>query len=253
METHRVPENFLIFPSWLSNLPPLGLATKVGRMGSYWSRYRVGLGVLTAVCVMALTAALGPWRRLESVEQGMRLVSKGEYVPAARTLAKAVALSPSDARAHYYLGLAYGGMGRGEAALSHLREAVRLDPSDARFHDGLGQAYRRTGDTEGALGELEEAVRRAPDTLRYEMDLAGLLLERGRVGEAVAHLRQMERAKPSSPDIRLLLADVLKQAGDRDGMENEYREVIRLADGTALGELARRDLRAAVVTEGHQP
>ena len=221
-------------------------------MDGSWSR-RVGLGVLAAVGVVTVTVALGAWHRSEPVEQGRRLVGRGEYLPATRTLARAVALSPRDARAHYYLGLAYAGIGRCEASLSHLQEAVRLNPADARFHDSLGQAYRSIGDAARALGELEEAVRRGPHTPRYEVDLAGLLVEQGRLLEALAHLRQLERAEPGSPSIRLLLADVLKEAGDREGMENEYREVIHLADGTALGELARRELRAALVTEGHQP
>ncbi len=221
-------------------------------MGFACSRRRVGLGVLAVVGVAAAAATLGAWQRSEPVEQGMRLVGRGEYVPAARALVRAVALSPRDARAHYYLGLAYAGIGRREAALSHLQEAVHLNPDDARFHDGLGQAYRRIGDAARALGELEEAVRRGPDTPRYEVALAGLLLEQGRLPEAAAHLQQLARAEPRSAGIRLLLADVLKQAGDRKGMENEYREAIRLADGTALGELARRELRAALV-DGDDP
>jgi hypothetical protein len=70
-------------------------------------------------------------------------------------------------------------------------------------------------------------------------------MDEGQWREAAAHLRQVERGQPTSLGVRLLLADVLGLAGGRDGMEEEYRAVIRLADGSPLGEPARQDLRAA--------
>jgi Flp pilus assembly protein TadD len=213
-----------------------------------WSRYRLTVGVLVAACVAAV-AALGSWRGVEPVEEGRRLVSEGAYIPATRMLARAVALSAGDARAHYYLGLAYAGIGQRGASLSHLEEAVRLSPTVPTFHDALGHAYRNVGDTRRALGEFAEAACRGSNVTRYEMELAGLLLDQGRWHEAAGHLRQVERADPRSPAVRLLLADALKRAGDREQMEREYREVMRLAEGTALGELARQQLHAAHARE----
>ena len=93
--------------------------------------HRVQLILLVASCLVALLAVRARWRGQEPVEQGMRLVSEGDYVPAARALARAVALAPRDARAHYYLGLAYAGLGRSEASVNHLEEAVQLRPGDS--------------------------------------------------------------------------------------------------------------------------
>ncbi len=224
-------------------------------MSVSWPNWRVGFNVLVAgvaLCFLALEAglAVGPWRRLAPVAQGARLVSRGEYALAIRDLAGVVASRPHDAQAQYYLGLAYAGFGQRAASLNHLREAVRLDPTDARFHDALGRAYLSVGDTSHGLHEFEAAVRHGPKTPRYEVDLAGLLMDQGRWGDAAAILRRVERGEPASPGIRLLLAHVLEKAGDRGGMEREDRAVIRLADGTALGELARQDLHAAAHATG---
>ncbi|MGH7317315.1 MAG: tetratricopeptide repeat protein, partial [Candidatus Rokuibacteriota bacterium] len=80
---------------------------------------------------------------------------------------------------------------------------------------------------------------------QYEASLATLLVEAGRVPEAIAHLRRAAEIRPGSAEIRLLLADPLVRAGDSDGMEREYRSVMRLARGRPLAVVARGRLRAA--------
>jgi Flp pilus assembly protein TadD len=170
----------------------------------------VAVGALGAA-VTALALGVGAWRARGLVERGAALVSDEEYVPAARALARAVVAAPRDARAHYYLGLAYAGLGHDQAALSHARDAVRLAP--------------------------REPV--------YEAGLAGVLLDGGRVEEAIVHLRRAAAIAPQSADIRLLFADTLRRAGDVDGMEREYRIAMHLARGGPLGALARERLKAA--------
>jgi Flp pilus assembly protein TadD len=168
-------------------------------------------GVLAAALLAVLAAGPAWWRARGLVESGATLVSDEQYLPAVRQLVQAVAAAPGDARAHYYLGLAYAGLGQDAAALSHAEDAVRLAPGDPR----------------------------------YEAGLATLFLDAGRMPEAIAHLRRAVAMKPASPDIRLLLADALGRAGDTDGMEREYRIAMRLARGDTLGALAHEQLRAA--------
>ena len=183
-------------PMWISRSPWIGRLALAG----------VLVGVLAA-----LVGGPGWWRAHGLVESGATLVSDGQYLPAVRQLVQAVAAEPRDARAHYYLGLAYAGLGQDAAALSHAQDAVRLAPRDAR----------------------------------YEAGLATLFLDAGRTPEAIVHLRRAVEMKPGSPDIRLLLADALRRAGDTDGMEREYRIAMRLAGGDTLGALAREQLRSA--------
>jgi Flp pilus assembly protein TadD len=172
-------------PTWISRSPWIG---------------RLALAGVLVGALAALAGGPGWWRAHGLVESGATLVSDGQYLPAVRQLVQAVAAEPRDARAHYYLGLAYAGLGQDAAALSHAEDAVRL---------------------------------------------ATLFLDAGRTPEAIVHLRRAVEMKPGSPDIRLLLADALRRAGDTDGMEREYRIAMRLAGGDTLGALAREQLRSA--------
>ena len=178
--------------------------------GSRWLVRIAAVGALGAT-VTALALGIGAWRSRGLVDAGAALVSDEEYLPAARALTRAVVAAPRDARAHYYLGLAYAGLGQDGAALSHARDAVRLAPREPA----------------------------------YETGLATVLLDGGRVAEAVVHLRRAAGMAPGSAGIRLLLADTLRRAGDVDGMEREYRNAMRLARGDALAAIAREQLKAA--------
>ncbi len=169
-------------------------------------------GVLLGALLISLTGGIVHWRTRRLVDDGAALVSEGRYVPAARSLLEAVSTTPGDARAHYYLGLAYAGLGQETAALRHTEDAVRLSPSEPE----------------------------------YETGLAMILLDAGRDREALAHLHHAADLRPGACDIRLLLADALRRAGDRDEMVHEYRVAVRLGGGSALGALAREQLKAAM-------
>ena len=178
--------------------------------GKRWLVRIAAVGALGAAMI-ALALGIAAWRSRGLVETGAALVSDEAYLPAARVLTRAVVAAPRDARAHYYLGLAYAGLGQDEAALRHAQDAVRLAPREPA----------------------------------YEAGLASVLLDGGRVDEAVGHLRRAAEIAPRSADIRLLFADTLRRAGDVDGMEREYRIAMHLARGGPLGALAREQLRAA--------
>jgi tetratricopeptide (TPR) repeat protein len=175
----------------------------------------IALAALAALGLVALAVGGQQWRLHQRVQEGRRLVEGEAYLPAARALLRAVAMAPDDGQAHYYLGLAYAGMGRPGAALNEVEEAVQLRPAESRYRVGL----------------------------------AGLLLDQGRPTEARAELERVTRSSPGAADVRLLLAEALRQSGDRPAMEREYREVIRQAGHSALGELARYELQAATATD----
>lgn len=102
----------------------------------------VALGVGTLAGVIALAFLLGLWHTRSLDEQGRALVATEQYLPAIRVLSGVVAEVPGDARAHYYLGLAYAGVGLCGAAFIHLEEAARLAPADRRLRASPGLACR---------------------------------------------------------------------------------------------------------------
>ena len=117
--------------------------------------------ILAAVAGMAiLTVGVSQWHIHSLDEQGRALVAEGEYLPAVRVLLQAVSQAPGDARAHYYLGLAYAGIGLCGAAWIHLEEASRLAPTSGRAGAGLGPACRGPMTEPLVVGQFDPAVHR---------------------------------------------------------------------------------------------
>src|SRR5881396_1473457 len=223
----------------VTDVARLGVLWRSGRSRADLIRGVVMLGSLAVATggAIALARELPAWRGRQSVTEAARLIDAGDYASAIRTLLGAVAAAPRDARAHYYLGLAYARLGVPTGAMNQLRDAVRLAPGDARV-----QTLRVVGARRAARREFEEAARLDPGEARYHVDLAGLLLDAGQPAAAAERLRQAARLKPRSVEIRLLLATALRRAGDMNGMAREYTEVRRLAPSGPLGELARQAL-----------
>ena len=120
----------------------------------------VAVGLATLAGAMTLALAVGQWHVHSLDEQGRALVAGGEYLPAVRVLLQAVAAAPGDARAHYYLGLAYAGIGLCGAAWIHLEEASRLAPTSGRQGAGLGPACRGPMTEPLVVGQFDPAVHR---------------------------------------------------------------------------------------------
>jgi hypothetical protein len=102
----------------------------------------VAVGVGTLACVVALAFFLGHWHMRSLDVHGRELVAAEQYLLAIRVLSRVVAEAPADARAHYYLGLAYAGVGLCGAASIHLGEAARLASQYRRLFAGPGLACR---------------------------------------------------------------------------------------------------------------
>src|SRR5205809_392155 len=175
----------------VTDVARLGVLWRSGRSRADLIRGVVMLGSLAVATggAIALARELPAWRGRQSVTEAARLIDAGDDASAIRTLLGAVAAAPRDARAHYYLGLAYARLGVPTGAMNQLRDAVRLAPGDARVHDALGQTLRVVGARRAARREFEEAARLDPGEARYHVDLAGLLLDAGQPAAAAERLR----------------------------------------------------------------
>jgi cytochrome c-type biogenesis protein CcmH/NrfG len=205
---------------------------------------RIGVILLLAGLVLAGAYAARAWWEHRSVDHAARLFDRGEYGRAAHELLRTLVQRPDDPLTHYDLGRAYAGLGLAAAARRQLAEAVRLAPHNAAFHAALARAHRDGGDETMAIAEFDEAIRPDPADPRSRVDLAALLLHRGRVRDAVGHLRRAVQLEPAAADPHLLLAEELARLGERDEMTREYGQVMRLARGTVLAEVARQRLLA---------
>jgi tetratricopeptide (TPR) repeat protein len=70
-----------------------------------------------------------------------------------------------------------------------LLQAVALDPSNVRAHMGLGHLLQEEGDPNGAVREFREALRYKPDLPRAHAGLGRALIASGRKDDGIRELR----------------------------------------------------------------
>ncbi len=201
----------------------------------------------------------------ELLAEGRRWLEAGNPAAAARVFERLTDAAPSDARSHYYLGVALLAAERPQAALEALERAEALDPDEpgpALAH-ALGTARIRLGDPEGAIRALEPAARRHPQAValllqlghahyfgldgarardvllrarrlapqnpavHFHLGLAEAAL--GLLAEAASSFTEAVRLQPGDPEARTALARVRAQQGRLDEAEAVYREALTLA------------------------
>lgn len=117
--------------------------------------------------VLACVALIGPSSAVgQQVERDAELayakgiVAYGErnYVEALDYFRQAVALTPDNPDAQFYLGLSLTRVGEFEAAIAALQQALQLDPSKRYVHYHLGLAYFHAGRYQDALPHFEQAL-----------------------------------------------------------------------------------------------
>jgi tetratricopeptide (TPR) repeat protein len=75
---------------------------------------------------------------------------------------EAATLNPSDASAHYQLGLIYQKRGEQDAAVASFERAVEIDPQEVDAHYQLGRIARQQGRQNEAIRHFERVVRLDP-------------------------------------------------------------------------------------------
>lgn len=97
--------------------------------------------------------------REEPYNRGVGHMWADDYDGALYYFRKAAELDPNNARAWLHLGFAEGKNGRGRARIDCYRKAIALDPSLAEAHYFLGVWLLMSGNVEGAEEQLKELKR----------------------------------------------------------------------------------------------
>lgn len=186
------------------------------------------LVALTTLAVGAVATSCAERLAFEPVEA----TNVGELDPEVLELVRAkVAVaraSPSDARAHGSLGLAYWSNGIWEAAERSLDRAARLEPSNAMWRYYRATALRETGASEASLALLAEVARELPGDPAVQQRYAAWLVESGDLEGARAALERALAKAPERAELLVALANV----------------AIAREDWSTAADLARRALRA---------
>jgi tetratricopeptide (TPR) repeat protein len=167
------------------------------------------------------------------VDSATALLDGRQYEAAVVEWTRALERNPSEAAAHYNLGVALTGAGRAEEAMAQYSRALELSPEYPEAHTNLGAALVASGKADQAIAHFEKALQLNPENPKAENNLGVALSLTGKLAEALPHL---ERAAADSlsggrePTLLHLLASAYAEAG-------RYREA---------AETARRALAAAV-------
>jgi Flp pilus assembly protein TadD len=126
-------------------------------------------------------------------------------------LRQALAASPDAGPVHHALGLSLSRQKRTAEAMTSLAKAVELSPEEARFGYVLAVALHDTGKRAEAIGTLKRALVRTHDQ-DVLLALAHYVAEARDFASAVERALLLSRLEPDRRDIAQLLASLKQRA-----------------------------------------
>ncbi len=90
--------------------------------------------------------------------QGAHYLDGERYEEGIHAFEKALTENPGNAEVHYYLGRCRMGAGHKALALNHLKTAVALDPTEADYHYWLGVSFHENGEIGSEQACYERAL-----------------------------------------------------------------------------------------------
>lgn len=190
----------------------------------------------TGVLIGAAAAAnASPYERLRQAD---RLRDTGQ-LDAAEALYRDV-LQHSPASRGALLGLGFCARKRGERtdALDFFRRAASLDPEDHFPRLAAADELRELGRLDEADTQYHEIIAAEPGNRGALIGLALSARKRGDRVSALAAFRRAAEADPKNAFIALAIGDELRETGDIDGAERQYRMLLDGASqnyGASLG------------------
>ncbi len=186
---------------------------------------------------------------------GETALGEKRYELALQYLLPAVENQPAANRIHYFIGLAYRGLGQTEAARKHmaLSGPVGVEPPDP-YQDELKQMVRgerlyllrgklafQAGQHQAAALAFAKAVEAAPDSARTHVNLGTALAAMQRDQEAIQEYRKALELQPGQATASYNLGMLLLKAGKPDEAISPLLDVLdtNQDDASAHEALAR--------------
>jgi S1-C subfamily serine protease len=140
------------------------------------------------------------------------LLSNGRYEELINYLKMRIKNSPNNAIAHFYLGLAFERLSRGNEAIEAYKGAIRIEPDDSDFYYNLGVSYIRLGNHNEAIKAFKQTVRMKPDDAEALLNLGYSYGELSRDKEAIKAYEQAIRIKPDFAEAHYNLGEAYLKA-----------------------------------------
>ncbi|MEP6652166.1 MAG: tetratricopeptide repeat protein [Myxococcales bacterium] len=156
------------------------------------------------------------------------LLEQGQSDEALTHFARAVELSPRNAKAQYNLGAALREKAdvHLDEAIFHLQAAVEIRPAYVEAHNKLARALAQKRDWKGAMDHLERSLAIDPEQAEAHNNVANILWQTGRLAEAAAEYEKALALHPDYAAAHFNLAEVLRAQGETRQTVAHYRSAL---------------------------
>jgi tetratricopeptide (TPR) repeat protein len=135
------------------------------------------------------------------VEEAGEKIQNGDLDGAIAAVRKALADSPDDPSALFYLGLAYAGKKQCSEAIDPLTRVTQLTPEFANAWFELGVCYRALGQPDKALAAYEQDLSLDPQNADAAYNSGLILFAQSKIEEALAHFEKGLAVKPDDTEL----------------------------------------------------
>jgi tetratricopeptide (TPR) repeat protein len=154
------------------------------------------------------------------------MAKKGQYAAAIPEWAKAVAMSPGDARAHNNFGQTLAHTGKVQEAIAEYRKSIAAKPVYPEAHNNLGISLSTTGHGNEAIEQYQLAIEQNPGYAEAHSNLGRALAEQGRLDEAIEQYQEAVAINPDYAEAHNNLGFALTALGRLDEAVSHYRQAI---------------------------
>lgn len=138
------------------------------------------------------------------LDDGRRLVDRGDYAGAISVYQQAAELEPRNASIHSGIGYLYAQQGNYSASLSSYRRAVSLNPNNPDYQYALGFVSGSMGDYRTAKEAYRNAIRLNRNNVNSYVGLATVLLRLGEYSNAKWAYGEAVKIDANNPQVREL-------------------------------------------------
>ena len=167
-------------------------------------------------------------------------------------LARAVALSPNYAEAHYVHGTALPLVGRLNDAIDTMATALKLDPLSVHYSEWLSRFLLYAGDYDGAIAQAQRTLEMDEVCLRAPQYIGSAYLALGDATTALAWYRRAQALEKSVRSYDAMIVRALAALGQREEadailarLEEESRQQYLRSEIIAMGYAATGDFDRA--------
>jgi superkiller protein 3 len=163
-------------------------------------------------------AAADPKSNTAVLALGILQLESGQPAEAAATFRKAAGIAPRDHRAEYLYATALSRAGASDTArraeiVVALKRALALNPSDARAHVLLGQEYLSSGEIAAGVAQLERALQLDPANTTALYQLGVHYRRQGRTAESRRLLDTFRELKAKEREEESMVVQIMKVVG----------------------------------------